>query len=616
MRIFIAATCLALAFTAAATAQPRLVSATLPGTRAVQAGEPATLFAALINAGDETAENCAIAIDAGYSGPVDAALSYQTADAANQLTGTPDTPVDIAPGATQNFLIALTPGSSFSGVEIGFRFACDGAAAPMTPGVNTLFLTTRDGAGPDLIPIAASPSADGVMRGNRPGGRAVAATAAVNIGAAADVTVSADTGLYAWPLSLTLCETDAGGACLDAEAGDLDVRFEAGQTRTFTVFARGDDRLGVPLLPDLARVFLRFSDPGGEALGATSLAVILPEPAFDPSPLDLDGAAAWAQASGARALLIQRGGETLYEAYWGAGAVDRAEILNSGTKSFSCASQALAIDRGLFNPDAYAHAGIADWAPGGADPQSWAKRYIRGRDLLSLAHGLVSPAAANLTTIDSYPEALDATALYFADRHALYGRVGFQAFAALFELRTGGAFNAQGDIEGGIDPADLVSSAVLDRIGSQVTFGRDSEGKPNFTSGAAATARDWARYGRLILQDGRWEGRRVLSPSAVRRCLHYATEAYLGYGQSFWLNRPVEQSYQADRDSLPPEVRVNMPTTGQILPSAPDDLAAAWGAANMQMHLIPSENLVIVKYGGNGLQDDFFDALFQGRFGG
>ena len=101
MRIFIAAACLALAFTAAATAQTRLVSATLPGSRAVQAGAPATLFAALINAGDETAENCAIAIDAAYSGPVDAELSYQTADAANQLTGTPDTPVDIAPGATQ-----------------------------------------------------------------------------------------------------------------------------------------------------------------------------------------------------------------------------------------------------------------------------------------------------------------------------------------------------------------------------------------------------------------------------------------------------------------------------------------------------------------------------------
>lgn len=616
MRVIVLGICLTLCVAAEATAQPRLVSATLPGTRAVETGQPATLFAALINAGDATAKNCAIAIDAAYSGPVDAVLGYQTADAANQLTGTPDTPVDIAPGATQNFLISLTPTADFAETEIGFRFACDGARSPVTPGVNTLFLTARSGAGPDLIPIAASPSADGVMRGNRAGGRAVAATAAVNIGAAADVRVSADTGLYAWPLGLTVCETDAGGTCLAEASETLDVRFEADQTRTFTVFARGEDRLGTPLLPDLARVFLRFSDAADDPIGATSLAVTFPEPAFDPSPLALDGAAAWAEASGARALLIQRDGETLYEAYWGLGAVDRAEVLNSGTKSLSCLAQGLAIDRGLFNPDEFAHVGIADWAPGGADPQSWAKRFIRGRDLLSLAHGLISPPSANLRTIDSYPEALDATALYFADRHALYGRVGFQAFAALFELRTGGSFNAEGDIEGGIDPADLITSAVLDRIGATVIFGRDSENKPNFSSGAQATARDWALFGRLILNDGRWDGRRVLSPSSVRRCLHYATDAYLGYGQSFWLNRPVGDSYQENRDSLPPGVRFNMPTTGQVLPNAPADLVSALGANNMQMHLIPSERLVIVKYGGTGQQDDFFATLFSGRFGG
>jgi len=61
---------------------------------------------------------------------------------------------------------------------------------------------------------------------------------------------------------------------------------------------------------------------------------------------------------------------------------------------------------------------------------------------------------------------------------------------------------------------------------------------------------------------------------------------------------------------LPNEVLVHMPSTGRALPAAPPDLVVAWGAFNMQMHLIPSEDLVIVKFGGTGDQNAFFAALF------
>jgi hypothetical protein len=86
-----------------------LYAATLPSSRSVQVGgDVATAFASIINTGP-SAVNCGIA-------PVTtmpANFLFQTTDPqTNQLTGTPNTRVPIAAGATQSFLVAFTPNNS------------------------------------------------------------------------------------------------------------------------------------------------------------------------------------------------------------------------------------------------------------------------------------------------------------------------------------------------------------------------------------------------------------------------------------------------------------------------------------------------------------------------
>ena len=599
-----------LAFASGAHAQPNLAAATLPSTRSVEAGAPATLFAAIQNSGDETAQACRIAIDEGFTGPLDLEIGYQTTNAQNQLSGTPNTPVDIPAGQVQTFLISILSQTPVVGAEIGFTFVCDNARAAVSEGVNTLFLTVSEQPAADIIPIIVTASSDGVARVPVPGGDGFFAAAAVNIGAAQSVRVTADTGRHRWPIELALCETDQTGQCQAPPGASVETAFATDQVRFFTVFIRGDETLGVPFLPDVARVFLRFEDPSGGPLGASSTAVVSPDGPVDLRALDLDAAAAWAQASGARALVIQRDAETLFENYWGFGGPDAVEFLASGTKSFSCASQALARDLGLFNPDDYAHIAIPSWAPDGSDPDRAIKQLIRGRDLLTLAHGIPPRGAGGLSAIDSYAEAITTPPVYAVDRHAIYGRPGFQAFSAVFDLRTGGVLTEHFNVEGGLDAASLVQTHVLDRIGAPAAFGVDARGEPNFTSGAVTTARHWARYGRLILDDGVWEGERVLSPSSVRRCLHYWTPAFGGYGLSFWLNRPVGGTYQPFLDSLPGVVTPGLLEADRLLPAAPSDLAVAWGAGNMQLFIIRSQRLVIVKFGGAGDQNGFFQALY------
>src|SRR5262249_29248128 len=75
-----------------------LFDAVLPSSRSVRVGTGATAFVTVINAGTSAAT--AVRISAPTSLP--GTFSFQTTDpATNQVTGSPNTPVDIAPGHIQ-----------------------------------------------------------------------------------------------------------------------------------------------------------------------------------------------------------------------------------------------------------------------------------------------------------------------------------------------------------------------------------------------------------------------------------------------------------------------------------------------------------------------------------
>ncbi len=91
---------------------PRVVSSVLPITRSVANGTAATAFATIINPAStgSTATACGLRL-AGSSA---SSFSYQTTTSANALSGTANTPVDIAAGAAQNFIFSVTSASDFS----------------------------------------------------------------------------------------------------------------------------------------------------------------------------------------------------------------------------------------------------------------------------------------------------------------------------------------------------------------------------------------------------------------------------------------------------------------------------------------------------------------------
>src|SRR5262245_30088766 len=190
-----------------------LLAAMLPSSRSVQIPVPATAFATIINAGPAPATGCGISLIPAIA----ADFSYQTTDPnTNQVTGSPNTPVNIAAGAAQSFVIALTPTSPIVPTEVQFNYSCNNASpAPNFIGLNTLLFSASATPVPDIVALAATVTSDSIANSTNDTGAFSVAT--VNVGASGSITASADTGSASLPVNIFLCETNpANGQCISA----------------------------------------------------------------------------------------------------------------------------------------------------------------------------------------------------------------------------------------------------------------------------------------------------------------------------------------------------------------------------------------------------------------
>src|SRR6185503_205560 len=165
-----------------------------------------TAFVTIINTGPSTANSVGISLQSA----IPATFTYQTTDSTtNQVTGSPNTPVNIAAGQSQSYVIAITPQGTITSSEVMFNFSGTNTS-PVNPiiGVNTLLLSASATPTPDVIALAATPSHDGIVNIPSLTGTGAFSVASSNVGASGLITVSADTGASSPPLTINLCQTN------------------------------------------------------------------------------------------------------------------------------------------------------------------------------------------------------------------------------------------------------------------------------------------------------------------------------------------------------------------------------------------------------------------------
>lgn len=289
--------------------------------------------------------------------------------------------------------------------------------------------------------------------------------------------------------------------------------------------------------------------------------------------------ARYSERRGGVALRILHQGDLVFESYQQGYTPDTPHPLASGTKSFTCAYAVLAESEGLISPAEVAADTLVEWQ---SDPL---KSQITLSQMLSLSSGLEDNQAFNpfqIEELDAYQLALDATALYPPGQDFIYGATNFLAFALLMERKTAGQ-----------DPVAYLSQRLFDPLGfTSLSWQRDALGNPQMAGGARLSAKDWATYGQLFLQQGSWQGQQLLDPDLVERCYTFTNSAFLGYGYTWWLNIPYGETYTPGVDQVPAD---GLGTEGQIAPSAPTDLYMAAGLGKQRLYIIPSEALVVVR---------------------
>ncbi|TYO68276.1 serine hydrolase [Bradyrhizobium hipponense] len=150
----------------------------------------------------------------------------------------------------------------------------------------------------------------------------------------------------------------------------------------------------------------------------------------------------------------------------------------------------------------------------------------------------------------------------------------------------------------GGNPADVLAFArrvLFAPLGMRhVTLQLDGAGTVEGSSEMLASARDWARFGQLYLNDGMAGGKRILPEGWVSYSASPTPNAWVGIGAGFWSNQG---------DSFGATYRVEH--------GWPRDAFFAKGTIGQYAIVIPSERLVIVRLGRSPNWPQEADGVFQ-----
>ena len=197
-----------------------------------------------------------------------------------------------------------------------------------------------------------------------------------------------------------------------------------------------------------------------------------------------------------------------------------------------------------------------------------------------------------------------APVLYPPGTHYVYSSTGI--FSLHYALTAALKDSPQPDIRARLKERIMQPSGIPDDdwlIGDEHTY--DVDGMQLHGISARYTARTVAQLGQLLLQSGSWEGQQVLDPESVEMMLNYAGTPDL--------ERP---------ENTPGTAHGAWTNFDGIWPALPTDAMVSAGAGHKMMLVVPSLDLIAVRFGGpldgtvgaTASGGPYFEALEQNIF--
>jgi len=306
-------------------------------------------------------------------------------------------------------------------------------------------------------------------------------------------------------------------------------------------------------------------------------------------------AAEYSRSAHGVSVLVMRRGEIIFEDYapsW----QDKPHELASGTKSFAGVMAVCAVQDGLLKLDDKVSDTLMEWK---TDPR---KSQVTIRQLLSLCSGIDGGENGAPPMYRRAVVLAEATA--DPGTRFSYGPIPFQCFGELMRRK----------LESRNESVEAyLKRRILDPIGLEAgAWARDREGNLRIPSGAALTAREWAKFGEFIRLGGKWQGKELIPEALLQECFKPST-AKPNYGLTFWLmGQGIEGTEAGDGVQLPAKARRVIEERKQLGFQPPKDTVAAMGKGKQRCYIIPSRELVIIRLGDSAGQE-FSDNIFLSK---
>jgi len=293
----------------------------------------------------------------------------------------------------------------------------------------------------------------------------------------------------------------------------------------------------------------------------------LQDQGFDPAMIDNLIAAIVAEDFGfLHSLLIARNGNLVLEEYFYNHKPEEPHRMASATKSIASLLIGIAIDRGLLEGP---EESILDFFP------EYASNAAPGWEKVTLEHILTMSAGANWSKqdLDGYNGSDDRFAKVFSQPIEGVPGERFEYISPNMDLLAGVIKKASGMHADEFAEKHLFGPMGIDDY--RWDYGR-WEGHPLMTGSLALRPRDMAKIGQMVLDEGGWQDRQIVSSEWIERSTsrHIDTNESEDYGYLWW--------------------RGKAPFEGRLVEGV---FASGWGS--QFIFIIPEYNLVVVTTGGN-----------------
>jgi len=324
--------------------------------------------------------------------------------------------------------------------------------------------------------------------------------------------------------------------------------------------------------------------------------------ATDIQPGNCARAANYSERNRGFSMLVMQNGKTVFEHYANGGGAEMRCKIFSGTKSFWGIAALCAVRDGLIKLDDRVADTITEWK---SPAEAGRKSQITIRQLLNQTDGIEPAPHLHSDSIrDRDAMAIQLPLVAAPGSVFAYGPSHLQIFNEVLRRK----LNRRSTIS-------YINENVLSPLGlTSLEFKKDFLGNPLPASGFELSAREWARFGELVLGRGNYQGKQIVPAGLFGQALA-GSSANPSYGLTFWLNRQAPNAREIDYEKEL-DLKWQRAHWGGICfcRAAPPDMVVALGSNYQRLFMIPSLNAVIVRQGMSGkFSDAYFLRLVLGR---